>query len=383
MSLAVEVGVGYLCKEGEELCGDRVEVMKTPYSTIVILSDGLGSGVKANILATLSVKIAAGLVRRKIPIDHVLETVAKTLPVCKVRGVAYSTLAILEVYKNGLAHLVEWDTPPALLWRNGLVAPLETAVRQVGEKAVRESHFRLREGDSLILVSDGVIHAGIGGLLKVGLGIEGLAAQLRNENLAKQAAQETAGNIINLCAGYYLGKPGDDTTAVVVKTRSPRFLTVFTGPPRDPANDEEVVYKLVNAVGRKVICGGTTGNIASRVLQKPLTVNLQYMAPGIPPTANLAGIDLVTEGILTMNSAVACLQSVQAGRPLLKQEDGATMLARELLHADAVKLLVGTAVNPAHQSNLLPSSLSIRAQTVEKLIAVLQHLGKEVAVEWY
>jgi hypothetical protein len=106
MRLVAEVVHGSLPKAGEELCGDKVEVIRTSERTTVVLSDGLGSGVKANILATLTTKIAAGLLERKVPLEEVISTIAQTLPICHERLIAYSTLAVVQVKACGLAHAV-------------------------------------------------------------------------------------------------------------------------------------------------------------------------------------------------------------------------------------------------------------------------------------
>lgn len=381
MTLHAEVNVAQLCKNGEELCGDKVQVTRTDDSVIVVVSDGLGSGVKANILATLTTKIASSMLARGASLDDVVETIAQTLPVCRERKIAYSTLQILRIDLSGNATLVEFDSPRTLLSRAGHVMPFPARNKTVGGKTVLVGQFELLENDWVVLVSDGVIHAGIGGLLPLGLGWNGIAARLA-EDVAKSAdTAEICSSLLACCEGYYLGKPGDDTTVVTVKIRRPRRLNLMMGPPVSPEHDAEVVRRFLAAPGQKVVSGGTTATLVSRITGKPLKVSLEYHDPNIPPIAHLEGIDLVTEGVLTLNAAVDRLRAL----PELKRStrrDGASLLARLLTEVDHVHIWAGGAVNPAHQNPLLPSAMNIKLQVLGRLRDQLESLGKIVKIEW-
>ena len=381
MTLHAEVTVSQLCKNGEELCGDNVQITRTADSLIVVVSDGLGSGVKANILATLTTKIASSMLARGASLDDVVETIAQTLPVCRERKIAYSTLQILRIDQTGNATLVEFDSPRTLLSRAGHVMPFPAQTKMVGGKSVLAGQFELKEDDWVIMVSDGVIHAGIGGLLPLGLGWEGLSARLAEDVVKATDTTDICASLLNCCEGYYLGKPGDDTTIVAVKIRRPRWLNLMMGPPASPEQDEEVVRRFLAAPGQKVVSGGTTATLVSRVMGKPLKVSLEYHDPSIPPIAFLDGIDLVTEGVLTLNAAADKLRSL----PDLKRsnrKDGATLIARLLMDVDHVHIWAGGAVNPAHQNPLLPSAMNIKVQVLGRLRTQLEALGKVVQIDW-
>ncbi len=381
MTLHAEVNVAQLCKNGEELCGDKVQVTYTDDSVIVVVSDGLGSGVKANILATLTTKIASSMLARGASLDDVVETIAQTLPVCRERKIAYSTLQILRVDFAGNATLVEFDSPRTLLSRAGHVMPFPAKTKTVGGKTVLVGQFELLENDWVVLVSDGVIHAGIGGLLPLGLGWNGIAARLAEDVAKATDTADICNSLLACCEGYYLGKPGDDTTVVAVRIRRPRRLNLMMGPPVSPDHDAEVVRRFLAAPGQKVVSGGTTANLVSRVMGKPLKVSLEYHDPSIPPTAYLEGIDLVTEGVLTLNAAVDRLRAL----PELKRStrrDGASLVARMLTEVDHVHIWAGGAVNPAHQNPLLPSAMNIKLQVLGRLRTQLESLGKVVKIEW-
>ncbi len=376
-----EIAVAQLCKAGEELCGDRVESTRTETATTVVISDGLGSGVKANILATLTTKIAASLVKRDIPLAEVVHTITETLPVCRERKIAYSTFQIIKIHPDCLATVIEFDSPGTFLLRGGQVVPFPTIAREIGGKAVREGRLLLDENDVLVAVSDGVIHAGIGGLLKLGWDWPGIATELAANCSPADDAEAIAAHILGCCNGYYLGNPGDDSTVVAVKIRRPRRLTLFTGPPANREMDEQVVRRFLRSEGKLAVAGGTTANIVSRVSGRPVKVDLDYQDPAIPPKAAIEGIDLVSEGVLTLTAAINRLDDPRKLRGAHRR-DGATLLAKLLNEADRIDILAGTAVNPAHQNPNFPAHINIKTQVLASLRVKLEALGKQVCVEW-
>jgi hypothetical protein len=380
--LHAEVAVAQLSKFGEELCGDKVEVSRAGDTTTVVISDGLGSGVKANILATLTTKIASSLLKRGIPLEEVVNTIAQTLPVCQERKIAYSTLHIVKLRPDGESTVVEYDSPATFLLRNGQVVPFPTHEKVVAGKSVKEGHLSLQENDFIVAVSDGAIHAGIGGLLKLGWNWGGISSQLAANYSGSCNAAEVAEGILKCCNGYYMGHPGDDSTVVAVKLRRPRQLTVLTGPPVDKSMDERVVRRFLQIPGKKAVSGGTTANIVGRITGKAVKVDLSYLDPDVPPTAKIEGVDLVTEGVLTLTAAIDRLDN---RRRLSDKsfQDGATLLARLALEADKIRIIAGTAVNPAHQNPNFPSQINIKNQVLAKLCAKLELVGKQVAVEWF
>ncbi|WP_425061215.1 hypothetical protein SCACP_19990 [Sporomusa carbonis] len=379
--LHAEVGVAQLSKIGEELCGDNVDVVRTPESTIIVMSDGLGSGVKANILATLTTKIASVMLKRGIPLEDVVNTIAETLPVCRQRKIAYSTLHIIQIAADGQTTVVEFDCPATFLVRGKNVIQFPTKEKIVSGKTIREGELLLQEDDILVAVTDGVLHAGIGGLLKLGWGWTGVAEQIGVECNETSDAETIGLHLIHCCEGYYVGKPGDDSTALVVKMRYPQQLTLFTGPPANSGHDGQVVQRFLAQPGKKVVSGGTTAQIVSRVTGCPLKVDLTCHDPQIPPIGYLEGVDLVTEGVLTLNAAVDRLTDAKKIRNSTKQ-DGATLLAKLLDEADNINIFAGRAVNPAHQNPGFPIQMNIKAQVLNKLKTILEKKGKEIVIEW-
>ncbi|MGE5485281.1 MAG: SpoIIE family protein phosphatase [Ignavibacteriales bacterium] len=379
--LFVEIGKAQLNKAGEELCGDSIEITQTRDSTIVVLSDGLGSGVKANILSSLTTKIASTMLKGGSTIDDVVGTLAATLPVCKVRQLAYSTFSILQVFRDGRAYLAEYDNPEVFAGDKEGARRLACVERLVGERTIRESYFTLRDGDWLCMVSDGVLHAGIGGIWNLGWGWERVGAFVQQVAGQELPAQEFAGEIIGLCSKLYGGKAGDDASVIVVKARIPRQVTLLIGPPGDPADDPKVVARLCRSPGKTVVCGGTTGNIVARVLGKKIEVDLESSDEDVPPVGVIEGIDLVTEGMLTL---VRTLNNLREQVPLSRlyfNTDGASKLTVMLLKADRVHFIVGRAINPAHQSPGVPPLLALKPQIVDDMVKQLRRLGKKVTIE--
>ncbi len=384
MKLAAEVGITRLCKHQEELCGDATDIIHDQGTTTVILSDGLGSGVKASILATLTTRITSGLLRRHVSMEHVIQTIADTLPICKVRGLAYATLAILQIDDGGQARLFEYDSPETILLRDDQLVPVQRSERLVAGRQIYEASFTVQDGDLLLMVSDGVIHAGVGGLFDLGLGQDGLLEYLPHLSRDCSTAEEASAKVIQLAQACYLGKAGDDCTAVAIKIRPPQMVTVLTGPAQNPADDETTVREFFGRIGStRIVCGGTTAQIVSRVLGCEMETSLDYPDPRVPPVAYMRGVDLTTEGILTLNRAHDLLRSTLDGEPLPDTEDGATLLARRLLNAEEVLFMVGRGINPAQVNLEQLVHLAPRAHVVDKIAKLLRRLGIEVEIRYY
>lgn len=383
MKYYIDVACDSLNKYGEELCGDKVEIIRTDDGVIIVLADGLGSGVKANILATITAKIAATLLKEGEDIYETVDTIVNTLPVCKVRNIAYSTFTIIKVFNDGRVYMAEYDNPPVFIMNNNKLNIDKKDINIKG-KIVKESNFRLYKGDSLTIVSDGVIHAGVGNILNLGWQWQNVNEYLLRRIYDLKSAKNISMDLIETCNDLYGGKPGDDTTVVAIKVREEEMINLFTGPPTDRMHDSYVVNQLLSSKGKKVVCGGTAANIVSRELGRELIVNLDFEDLEVPPTASIDGIELVTEGVLTLSKAVEKLKNnLHYNIHNSTKSDGATRLAKMLINdCTHLNLLVGKAINPAHQNPNFPVDLSIKLKIVEELIKVLRKMGKEVRLTY-
>jgi hypothetical protein len=381
MKLYYEWGTRQLRKHDEELCGDNIAVSRHADSVTLALSDGLGSGVKANILATLTTHIAMRLLEDNLSLGEVVQTLSETLPVCAVRKVAYSTFAIAQFFSHGVARVVEFDSPPPILLRGRKVQPVSYEERRIDGKTIHEAVLELQDGDWVVFVSDGVLNAGIGGVYPMGWGWEQAAQFLEKSAHRELSAEDLAGKVAEAVAGLYADRPGDDVSIAVIKVRHKRVANVFTGPPSNRSEDAQWVDRFTHRLGQRVVCGGTTAKIVARHLGHSLDVDLSTITAEVPPMARLAGMDLVTEGILTLTRLRDMLRGGAERASVRFAVDGASSLLRLLLEVDHIHFLVGQTVNPAHQNPELPHQIGIRVGVVREIIEELRRLGKEVTVE--
>lgn len=390
MSVSVDICWKSFNKNREELCGDKVEVLKTEDSSIIILADGMGSGVKANILATLTSKILGTMFREGAEIDACVETIARTLPICKEREVAYATFSILQIFRDGEAYLVEYDNPKCVFIRNKKIINYPYQERVIEGKKIREYRFHVELNDCFVLMSDGAIWAGEEETMNYNWEWDDMAAytlKCTNETLS---AARLAAMLSQVCYDLYGQKPGDDTTVAVTRVIRRQVVNIFTGPPSRKEDDERVVHDFMKQEGKKVICGGTSANVASRVLKREIVTLVKHVDPKIPPMATMEGLDLVTEGVLTIGSALDLLHRYEndefdeAFFDALDAENGAAKLARLLIEeCTDLNLFVGRALNPAHQNSNLPFDLSVRMNLVEQLKDCAERMGKHVTVKYY
>ncbi len=390
MSVCVDIAWKSLNKHNEELCGDKVEVLHTEDSDIVILADGMGSGVKANILATLTSKILGTMFLNGAKIESCVETIARTLPICQVRKVAYATFSILQISHDGSAYLVEFDNPSCVFVRDRQIVDYPYKERFIEDKKIREYRFQVQINDCFVLMSDGVIYAGVGELLNFGWTWKDMAQYTLKCTKETLSASRLAAMLSQACYDLYGEKPGDDTTVAVVRVIERRVVNIFTGPPTDKEDDEQLVSDFMKCEGKKVVCGGTSANIAARVLKKEIVTSVNYADPSVPPTASIEGLDLVTEGVLTLGKALGILRKYEQDEfdeeffNELDADNGASKLAKLLIEeCTDLNLFVGKALNPAHQNSNLPFDLSVRMNLVEQLKDCAEKLGKTVKVKYY
>ena len=393
MEIIVDMAYKSLNKNEEELCGDKVEILHTDNSHILILADGMGSGVKANILATMTSKILGTMFLRGIPLEECVETIAETLPVCRVRQMAYATFSILQVYDDGTAYLVEFDNPGCIFIRDGEIMKIPEQFRMIDNRRINEYHFKVKLGDAFVLISDGAINAGVGELLNFGWNWDSVAKYAQREYKKTISAMHLAAAISQACDDLYQYRPGDDTTVAVLRIGEKKLVNLMTGPAQCQEDDEGMVTDFMadeNAV--KVVCGGTSANIVARVLEKEINVAFTgEIDPNIPPTASIEGIDLVTEGVVTMNRVLKLLEQYTRDDEIdeaffieLDKPNGASMLAKLLIEqCTDLHLFVGKAVNAAYQNTELPFQLGVRQKLVDQIEDVLKRLGKGVSVRYY
>ena len=390
MSVSIDVSYKSLNHHHEELCGDKVEILKTEDSDIVILADGMGSGVKANILSTLTSKILGTMFRMGATLYDSVEYSVITLPICQVRQVAYSTFSILQIFKSGEAYLVEFDNPTCVFVRDGKLVDLPFTKREIEGKTIQECRFDTKLNDCFVLMSDGVIHAGVGQLLNFGWTWQSMADYTVKSMKTTRSASRLAAILSKACDDLYEGQPGDDTTVAVTRVIERKTVSLFTGPPKTKEDDERCMKEFFAQEGKKAVSGGTSANIVARYLDKPIKTSLSYNDPEVPPTAKIEGMDLVTEGVLTLNRTLNLLKTYveedidENFFIELDRDNGGSQLAKMIIEdCTDFYMFVGRAMNEAHQNPNLPFDLSIRLHLVEQIQELVTRMGKTVRVRYY
>ena len=324
--------IGYLSvnKHDEQLCGDHVELVE-----VFVLADGLGSGVKASILSTLTSKIISTMMANNMSVEDCVATMAATLPVCEVRKVAYSTFTIIRVVNNKEAEIIQYDNPQVIMLRDGKNFDYPKTINQIDGKTIYISKIQLKLDDTFITTSDGAIYAGVGSSLNFGW---------QRDNIL----------LLDECVRLYGGSPGDDTTVGVIKIREREQVNLMIGPPSDPKDLNKMMTLFFSKEGKHIVCGGTTSTLTGQFLGKPVIPCLDYISPDIPPMATIEGVDIVTEGVITISKVLDYAKDYLGENKLYDDwtilQDGASCIARMLFEdATDINFYVGRAVNSAHQ----------------------------------
>lgn len=387
--LCAEIGYKSIYHYGEQLCGDHVDIVEgDDSSTIIVLSDGLGSGVKASILSTLTSKIISTMLANGLSLEECVGTIAATLPVCSVRQVAYSTFTIIQIKDNQTAELIQYDNPDAIIIRNGEVWDYPKTEMLIGGKKIYKSVITLQEGDIFIAMSDGCPHAGTGNVYNFGWKREDIADFMEGYAIAGYSAKSLSTMLVDECDKLYGFKPDDDATACVVKIRRREPMNILFGPPSNRDDADRMMSLFFSKEGKHIICGGTTSSIAANFLKKPLKASLNFVSGDVPPTAEIEGVDLVTEGVITVNKVLEYAKDYLGDNELYEnwsfQKDGASLISQLLFEeATDINFYVGRAVNPAHQNPDLPINFNIKMNLVKELSECLKKMGKRIKVSYF
>jgi hypothetical protein len=387
--LCADIGWRSLNKYGEQLCGDHVDIVEQgDRSTVVVLADGLGSGVKASILSTLTAKIISTMMAEGLPIEECVNTIAETLPVCSQRGIAYSTFTILRVLNNQEAEIIQYDNPEVALFRNGAYCPIPSVQMQIRGKTILRSRIELQENDVFLLMSDGAVHAGLGHSLNFGWDRKDILSFMAPLAAAGYTAKALTSLLLEECNSLYGGKPGDDATVCTLRIRRRAPVNLLIGPPANPDDCPRMMTLFFSKEGKHIVSGGTTSALAADYLHEELVPKLHYPDPDIPPVATIRGVDLVTEGVLTVSRVLAYARDYLGDGTLYGRwsngADGASKIAVLLFEeATDIHFFVGRAVNPAHQEPGLPIGFNIKMRLVEELADCLKQMGKRIKVSYF
>ena len=387
--LCADIGYKSINHYGEQLCGDHVEVVEVEDgSTIIVLSDGLGSGVKASILSTLTSKILSTMMAAGLPIEECVGTIADTLPVCSLRGVAYSTFTIIRIVDNHTAEIFQYDNPHVVIIRDEKNYEYTKTEMNIGGKRVFKSVIPLKENDIFVAMSDGCPHAGIGTAYNFGWKREDIIDFLETMAPAGYTAKNLSTILVDECNRLYGEKPGDDATACIVKIRKREPMNMLFGPPSNRDDANRMMSLFFSKEGKHIVCGGTTSSIAAKYLGKTVKASLNFEHSDVPPIAEIEGVDLVTEGVITVNKVLEYAKDYLGENKYYEhwnfKKDGASLISRLLFEeATDINFYVGRAINPAHQNPDLPINFNIKMNLVEELSKCLRQMGKRIKVSYF
>ena len=388
-NLCADIGWQSYNKYGETLCGDNVEIVDAANGTkFIVLADGMGSGVKANILSKLTAKIVSTMMAAGLQVEDYVETIAATLPVCKERCVAYSTFTIIALHGNEEAEIIQYDNPGVILLRDGGHYEFPSQEVVIGGKKILKARVKLQENDVFIMMSDGCIHAGVGIELNFGWQREDIISYMETFYDVGFTAKSLNSILLEECYRLYGGEPGDDTTACTIRIRKREPMSLVVGPPSNRDDDQKMMSLFFSKEGKHIVCGGSTSTLVARYLGKKLESTLDFDDPEIPPIAKIEGVDLVTEGVITINKVLTYARDYLGENTMYmdwsSKRDGASQIARLLFEeATDINFYVGRAINPAHQNPDLPINFNIKMQLVDELADCLKKMGKRIKVSYF
>ena len=387
--LSVDIGYRSINHVDEQLCGDHVDVVEQgPNSRVVVLADGLGSGVKASILSTLTSKIISTMMAEGLSLEECVRTIIATLPVYKDHGVAYSTFTIIHIIENETAEVIQFENPQVIMIRDNKVFEYETIETVIDGNKVLRSVIALEEGDIFVAMSDGCPHANAERTYNMNWKVSDIADFMATISHVGYTAKTLAAILIEECNKLYDGKPLDDATACIVRVIKRQQVNLLFGPPADPDDCDRMMTLFFSKKGQKIICGGTTAKIAADYLGKPITYTTKIVSRDVPPTSEIEGVDLVTEGIVTMDKvlkyAKEYLDRDEGYMQWGFQHDAAAEISRILFEeATDINFMVGKAINPAHRGSSNSISFNVKVNLIGELTKCLESMGKNVKVSLF
>ena len=387
--LCADIGYKSINHYGEQLCGDHVDIVEQgDNSTVIVLADGLGSGVKASILSTLTSKIISTMMAEGLSLEDCVSTIAATLPVCSVRGVAYSTFTIMHLIDNQRVEIIQYDNPSVIMLREDEHYDYPKTEMSIGGKKIYKSVIKLQEGDIFVAMSDGCPHAGIGMAYNFGWKLEDIISFVETLAPVGYTAKTLSTMLVDECNKLYGQKPGDDATACVVRIRKRVPMNLLFGSPAHRDDDNRMLSLFFSKEGKHIVCGGTTSSIVAKYLGKPLRASLDFERSDVPPIASIEGVDLVTEGVITINKVIEYAKDALGANELYEHwsmhHDGSSLICRLLFEeATDINFYVGRAINPAHQNPDLPINFNIKMNLVKELSECLKKMGKHIKVSYF
>jgi len=368
-------------KKGYSVCGDHCICERTPAGTIYVLCDGIGSGVYANISAIFSANHILELIRGGMSPRITCETVAASMHRAHSEDMQFAAFSVAYIQPDGQFTIYSYEAPsPVLLQNNHATLPTQRFYT-AGFEIISEVDGILTEGDAILLFSDGVSQAGLGHGYGMGIGSDGVVNFINRNYDPDDGIVELPKQIMAMCQQVSAGNYEDDTTLALIYCRQAKELTLLTGPPSKQSLDHVYATDFMEMPGQKVICGSTTTDILARELQLQVVTLSMGNSFGQPPEYEIAGIDLVTEGAITLNQVYNILDEPAErliGNSLVER------LCLMIKSADVIHLMIGNAANVAHDDLIFKQiGVHIRKSTIQQIANTLKKHGKLIIEHFY
>lgn len=386
--LSVDIGYKSINHYGEFLCGDHVDVVQQENSDskVVVLADGLKSGVKASILSTLTAKIISTMMAQGLSLEECVHTIAATLPISSEYGVAYSTFTIMHIIDNETMNLIQYDNPMVIMIRNSQVVDYPRIESIIDGKKIYRSEIPLQEDDIFIAMSDGCPGANSTLSYNKNWTEKEIGDFMATISPIGYTAKTLASILVEECNKLYDGKPIDDTTVCITRVIRRSQVNLIFGPPANRDDCDRMMSLFFSKAGKHIVCGGTTATIAADYLGKEIKTSTKYNVKGAPPMSEIEGVDLVTEGVVTIDRVLKYAKDyVNRDESYIEwsvQHDASALISRTLFEeATDINFFVGRAVNPAHQD--VSINFNVKMSLIEELSQCLRKMGKSVKVSYF
>ena len=379
--------------EGQYICGDVFlnKRIKTQNRILSVLSDGMGHGVKANILANLTAHMSINFAEEHKDAGTIAKIIMETLPICSERHTSYATFTIVDILQ-GIATILEYDNPTCLIMRGGNIyepkweqVQLENIDHEGRSRIIQSCTFIPTKEDRIIYISDGVTQSGMGSD-KWPLGwqrdnyVKFVQQSILNDRYIP--AGKLAQRVVDMAHTNDNYDSKDDTSCGVIYFRDAREMIIATGPPITPEEDKKYVEKVKDFNGKKIICGATTAEIFAREMNGQIQDDYINIDPTLPPCSHMEGVDLITEGILTLNKVESILNIMSLTDMQLKNGP-ADQIVSLLMNNDRIHFLVGTKINQDHHDANMPVEIEIRRTLINRIASLLEKKYlKEVSIEY-
>lgn len=366
----VEIDISQTPKKPGAVCGDSVLSFRTTESTVILLADGIGSGIKANIYANMAISRLEKLLESGFSLRHAFSSLVRTMHDSRGTDMPYAVFTVCRILNNGEATVLAYEMPEAIFVGRHSATVMKRRNFTLEHEVINETNLFLEPGEGLLMYSDGITLAGIGGLTKMGWNSSEVC-RFVNDRMVAGEKKRRLPKLVHQRAKELWGQPcGDDCTVVGAFCRPGKVVTIFTGPPADKEKDRKTVEDFLARPGLKVVCGATTAQIVAKHLQREVKINVADSSMIAPPGYSIEGIDLVTEGAVTLNQVFNILD---ADPTFFEQESSVTRLYDAIIDADRVDFIVGCSENTGH------ADIAFRQQGIMPRRKIVELLAQKLA----